>query len=104
MTDDISEIPSNASCYTVNSQSSIYSYRGGTRDTFTQIGGKWYKTATSSYTNIPNNAVCWSYSDIAAINSNSVYLPIYEFIALTLAVFVWFFVFKLVSKFIRWKA
>lgn len=104
MSDDISEIPNNASCYTINSQSSIYIYRSNTRDTYTQIGGKWFKTATSNYTNIPTNTVCRSYSDIESLNSNAAWYPTYQIIAFGLAVFVWFFVYKLVSKFIRWKA
>lgn len=103
MTDDTSNIPSGASCYVVNSATSIYVYRNNTRDTYTQIGGKWYRTATTSYTNVPTNSVCWSYSDIAAINSKAEFFPIYEFIAIILAVFVWFVVYKLISRLIKWK-
>lgn len=104
MKDDISEIITNAQCYTLNSQTSIYSYSNNTRITYTQIGGKWYKTAQQTYTNLPVNAYCVSYNTISDISSYNYYLPIYEAIALVLALFVWFFVFKLVSKFIRWKA
>lgn len=103
MTDDFSELPTNATCYTLNSATSIYVYRSNIRDTYTQVGGKWYKTATTNYTNIPTNTICWNYSDITAINSKAEYFPIYEFIAVLLALFVWFFVYKLIARLFKWR-
>lgn len=103
MKDDFSNVPTGASCYSFNSATSLYVYRNNTRDTYTQIGGKWYKTASSSYTNVPTNTVCWSYSDVIAINSKAEFFPIYEFIAILLALFVWFFVYKLISRLIKWR-
>lgn len=43
MKDDVSEIITNAECYTINSATSIYAYKNNTRETYTQIGGKWKK-------------------------------------------------------------
>lgn len=103
MTDDISEIVTNASCYTINSQTSIYSYSGNVRRTYTQIGGKWLQTAQTTYSNIPTTSYCVSYDTISSLNSYSYMQPIFEFIALIMALFVWFFCFKLWSKLIWWR-
>lgn len=103
MTDDFSELPTNANCYALNSATSIYVYRSNARDIYTQVGGKWYKTATSDYYNVPSSTVCWSYSDITALNSKAEYFPIYEFIAVILALFVWFFVYKLIARLFKWR-
>lgn len=101
MHDDFSNVPSNASCYTLNSQISLYVYRNNVRDTYTQIGGKWFKTATTTYTSVPTNAVCWSYSDLSTLNSNAAFEPIYELIALILALLVWFVIAKIWSNLFR---
>ena len=103
MTDDFTDLPNNAQCYVVNSATSIYVYRNNTRDTYTQIGGKWYQTAESSYISVPSSSVCWSYTDITSLNSRAEYYPIYAFIALVLAVFVWYFVYRLMSRLIKWR-
>ena len=103
MTDDISEIVTNASCYTINSQTSIYSYSGNVRRTYTQIGGKWYQTAQTTYSSFPPSSYCVSYDTISDLNSNAAFEPIYDFIALILALFVWFFVYTLWSKLILWR-
>lgn len=103
MTDDFTDLPDNAQCYVVNSATSIYVYRNNTRDTYTQIGGKWYQTAQSSYISVPSSSVCWSYTDITAINSKAEFAPIYEFIALVMAIGVWFFVYRLMSRLIKWR-
>lgn len=103
MTDDFTNIETGASCYVLNNATSIYVYKGGTRSSYSQVGGKWYKTAAQAYSTIPTNTVCWSYSDITSLNSNAAYYPIFVFIAFTLAIFVWYFCFKLVSKMFRWR-
>lgn len=103
MKDDFSELEKGASCYVLNSATSIYSYKGGVRTSYIQVGGKWYKAAQNAYSGIPSNSLCYSYNDITAINSKAEFAPIYEFIALILAVFVWWFVFKLVSRLFRWR-
>ncbi len=102
MTDDFSDLITGASCYAISSQTIIYAYKGSVRSTYSQIGGKWFKTAENVYSSVPSNTVCYSYDDITKINSNAEYFPIFEFIALLLALFVWFFVFKLFSRLIRW--
>lgn len=104
MSDDFTELPTNATCYTVNSATTIYSYSNNIRDTFTQIGGKWYKTATTNYSNIPTNSVCWPYADITKLDSRAEFYPIYAAIAFVMAVFVWFVVFKLISRLIKWRS
>lgn len=103
MTDDFSQLVTGASCYALSSTTSIYAYKNNIRTSYSQIGGKWYKTAESTYNTIPINTVCYSYGDITKINSNAEYLPIFEFIAIILAVFVWYFVFRLISRLIRWR-
>lgn len=103
MKDDFSELETGASCYVLNSSTSIYSYKSGIRSSYQQVGGKWYKTAQTTYNTIPSSSVCFSYNRITEINSYSEFAPIYEFIALILAVFVWWFVFKLVSRLFRWR-
>lgn len=104
MKDDFSELETNATCYTLNSATSIYSYRNNIRSTYTQVGGKWYKTATQSYTNLPTNTICFSYNDITGLSSNAQFSPIFEVIAFSLAVFVWFVVYRLISRLIKWRS
>lgn len=84
--DDISEIEQNATCYTINSQTSIYSYRNNTRSTYTQIGSKWYKTAQTTYTTLPNNIVCVPYSTLSELASNAQLTPIYTFCGLFISI------------------
>lgn len=103
MKDDFSELETGATCYVLNSSTSIYSYKSGVRSSYIQVGGKWYKTAQTDYYSVPASSVCYSYSDITAINSKAEFFPIYEFIAIIIAVFVWWFVFKLVSRLFRWR-
>lgn len=104
MTDDFSELETNASCYTINSTTSIYAYRSNIRSSYTQIGGKWFKSAQTSYTSVPTNSVCYSYSDITELSSNAVYYPFLVAIAFSLAVFVFMFAFKVFwDNLVRWR-
>lgn len=103
MTDDFSELVKGASCYVISSSTGIYAYKGGVRSSYSQIGGKWFKTAENAYSGLPTNSVCYTYGDITKLNSKAEYFPIFEFIALCLAVFVWFFAFRLISRLIRWR-
>ena len=82
--DDVSEIITNATCYVINNQNSIYAYRNNTRSNYTQIGGKWFKTSEQTYTSIPTNNVCYSYSDIKELKSNAAFEPIFYAIAFSL--------------------
>ena len=102
MTDDFSNLETGSNCYVLNSATSIYSYKSNSRKTYT-LGGKWFHTATSTYTNIPTNTVCWSYSDITSLNSNADMYPIYMFIGFCLAVFVWFLFFWLFRRLFKWR-
>lgn len=102
MTDDFSDLETGASCYVLNSSTSIYSYKSNSRKTYTYNGGKWYHSATTTYTSIPTNTVCWDYSDITKLNSNAEYEPIYYLIAFMLAVFVWFLWFSLFRRLFKW--
>lgn len=102
MTDDFSDLETGSSCYVLNSATSIYSYKSNSRKTYTLIGGKWYHSATTTYTNIPTNTVCISYSDITQLNSNAAYYPIYMMISFMLAVFVWFLWFWLFRRLFKW--
>ena len=103
MKDNFSNLETGANCYVLNNATSIYSYKNAVRTTYIQVGGKWKKNAVSNYTNIPSNTVCWSYNDITSLNSNSQFEPIYLMIAFMLAIFVWWFVYRLVSKMFRWR-
>lgn len=100
MTDDISEIISNASCYVINNQNSIYAYRNNTRTTYTQIGGKWFKSSEQTYTNIPTNTVCYSYSDIEELNTNASFEPIFYFLSFCMVFLVIYLFFKLIRGFL----
>ena len=104
MTDDFTNLETGSSCYVLNNATSIYSYKGGTRKTYVQIGGKWFLSAQTTYYSVPDNAVCWSYSDISALNSNAEFYPLFMMCAFMLAVFVWYVVFKLITRLIKWKA
>lgn len=103
MTDNFDDLETGASCYVLNSASSIYAYKNGIRSSYVQLGGKWYKTAQNDYYSVPTSSTCYSYSDISAISSKAEYAPIFELIALILAVFVWWFVFKIISRLFRWR-
>lgn len=103
MTDDFSQLETGASCYVLNSATNIYSYKSGVRSTYYQIGGKWFKTAQSSYSSVPSSSICFSYADITSLNSNAQFLPFYEFIALCLAVFVWWLVWAIFRRLLRWR-
>ena len=88
MKDDFTNIETGASCYVLNNATSIYSYKNNTRTSYIQVGGKWYKHAATTYTNIPVNTFCWSYNDITSLNSNAAFEPLYLFIVLQIAVAV----------------
>lgn len=103
MTDDFSDLVTGANCYAISSATVIYAYKNSTRTTYNQIGGKWFKTAENAYSGVPNNTICYAYGDITKINSKAEYFPIFEFMALIMAIFVWYFVFRLLSRLIRWR-
>lgn len=100
MVDDFSELINNASCYVINNSSSIYAYRNNIRSNYTQIGGKWFKTSEQTYTNLPTNSVCYSYTDITGIKSFAVYEPILSFISFCLVGLVIYLFFKLIRGFL----
>ena len=104
MTDDFSNLETGASCYAISNSSTIYSYKASTRTSYIQVGGKWYKGSTSSYYNIPDSTICYSYSDITKINSNAAFYPQYMIFAFALAVFVWLVVFKLLGRLVKWRS
>lgn len=85
MKDDISEIETGAQCYVLNNATTIYSYKGGTRKTYFQIGGKWITAAQSSYNTVPIGAYCINYDEIQSLNSNAAFEPLYLFIVLLIA-------------------
>lgn len=103
MTDNFNELETGASCYVLNNASTIYSYKGSVRKTYIQVGGKWYYTTQSTYNTIPSGAVCFSYSDITKLNSNAVFEPFLIGLSFCLAVFVWWAVFSLFSRLVRWR-
>lgn len=104
MTDNFDQLETGASCYVLNNATTIYSYKNNIRKTYIQVGGKWYYTTQSNYNTIPNGAVCFSYSDITKLNSNAVYEPFLIGLSFCLAVFVWWAVFSLFNRLVRWKA
>lgn len=83
--DDVSEVITNGSCYTINNSSTIYAYRNNIRYSYSQIGGKWFETSQQNYTNLPVNNVCYTYSDIAGLHSFAVYEPFLYLTAFILA-------------------
>lgn len=104
MTDDFEELETGASCYVLNNATTIYSYKNGVRKTYIQVGGKWINTSQSDYYNTPSNTVCFSYNDITKLNSNAVFEPFLIGLSFCLAVFVWWAVFSLFKRLMRWKA
>lgn len=104
MTDNFEELETGASCYVLNNATTIYSYKNGVRKTYIQVGGKWFNTSQSDYYNLPSNTVCFNYNDITQLNSNAVFEPFLIGLSFCLAVFVWWAVFSLFSRLVRWKA
>jgi len=93
MTDDFSNVDP-ATCYTLNSPTTIYGYSNGVRTTYYQVGGKWYRAASSVYQSVPANSYCYTSLDF---NSNSQYEPIFYFISFCLvgvAVYSFFYVLR----------
>lgn len=86
--DDISQIETGASCYTISNATTLYSYKNYNRYTYTQIGGKWYKTAQSAYNTIPSNIYCVDYSVIEGLSSKAEFIPIYATYALLISGFI----------------
>ena len=85
MKDDTSEIETGAQCYVLSNATTIYSYKGGSRKTYYQIGGKWITAAQSSYNTIPVGAYCVDYGKIQSLNSNAAFELLYLFIILLIA-------------------
>lgn len=104
MTDNFDELETGASCYVLNNATTIYSYKNGVRKTYIQVGGKWHHSTQSNYYDVPSGSVCYSYSDITKLNSNAVFEPFLIGLSFCLAVFVWWAVFSLFSRLVRWKA
>lgn len=99
MNDDVSVIPSSG-CNVISNSSTIYNYSSNVRKTYIQIGGKWYYTQSSDYYSIPSGYQC---VDVSSINSKAEFYPVYVLIAFILAVFVWWFVWRLVRPLLRFK-
>lgn len=78
--DDVSAIPTTG-CNVLNSQSSIYNYYNGIRQTFVQVGGKWIKNGETTYSYNPSGFVC---IDVTSLNSNAAFEPIFYTIAFML--------------------
>lgn len=96
MKDDFSELPTNASCYAIASESVIYTYSNSVRDTYTKMGSQWLKTASSSYNIVPSNYRCFTYSDLTNINSYEVFYPFFYTIGFVLAIFAFRFIWKII--------
>lgn len=93
MTDDFTNVGA-ATCYALNSSTSFYAYSSGTRTTYYQIGGKWYRGNSQVYNNIPTGTYCYSSLDF---NSNAVFEPFLYFVSFCLvcvAVFGFFYVLR----------
>lgn len=82
--DDVSDIPTTG-CNVLNSQSSIYNYYNGIRQTFVQVGGKWIKSSESGYSYTPSGLIC---IDVNQLNSNAQFEPIFYAIAFMLFITV----------------
>lgn len=103
MTDDVSEIIDNATCYYISSENSIYAFRNNARYSYKKLGAKWYHTETTNYNYISDSYNCRSYDDIASINSNVEFEPIFTFIALICVVFVYWLWFNIFKRITKWK-
>lgn len=96
--DDISNIETGASCYVLNSATSIHAYKNNTRKTYSEVGGKWFLSSQSTYTSVPSNSVCWSYTDIAKLSHYAYVEPIYYSFALMFSLFILIFSFMLLFR------
>lgn len=103
MTDNFEDLETGGSCYVLNNATTIYAYKGGVRKSYIQVGGKWHYTSQSAYSSVPSGAVCYSYNDITQLNSNAVYEPFLVGLAFCLAVFVWWAVFSVFGRLVRWR-
>lgn len=97
--DDVSEIPSTG-CNTLYSNSILYNYSNGIRKTYINVGGKWYFTASSNYYNIPDSVNC---IDVSDLSTNSSMVPVFYFIALFLALVVWFLWWSVFRRLFKWR-
>lgn len=103
MKDDFSEVITNASCYAINSENTLYAYRNNVRYSYTRVGAKWWLRQTDNYSNIPNTYSCYNFDTISSINSKPEFEPIFGAISLGLVILVyllWFNIFKRITK---WK-
>lgn len=87
-TDDVSQIETGATCYTISNATTIYSYKNNHRYSYTQIGGKWYKTAETAYSNLPSSSYCVDYSVLQGLSSKAEFIPIYATYALLISGFI----------------
>lgn len=53
-------IPEGYTCVTRSNDTTLYAYRNSQRDTYTQNGLSWQRTATSINSSLPSNPVCVS--------------------------------------------
>lgn len=97
MNDDVSAIPSSG-CNVLSSNQLIYNYNNGVRQTFINVGGKWIKSAETTYSYSPSGYEC---IDVGDLSSSADLYPIYIVIAFILAVFVWWLVWRLIKPILR---
>lgn len=103
MTDDFTELITNASCYAINSENTIYAYRNNARYSYTRVGAKWWLRQTDNYNTIPSYYNCYSYDDIVGINSKPEFEPIFGLISLGLVILVYLLWFNIFKRITRWK-
>lgn len=99
MTDDFSAVPSGG-CNSFNSATSMYHYANNIRQTYTNFGGKWVKTAENSYYSIPDNVVC---VDVSSIDSNATFEPVYMFFAYVLVFSVIGLFWYVIRRLLLWR-
>lgn len=99
MHDDVSSIP-NTGCNVLSNDSVVYNYHNNVRKTYIKVGSTWYYTSTSNFNSFPAGYQC---VDVSTFNSRAEFYPIYIFLAFILAIFVWFFVWRLIKPLIRWR-
>lgn len=58
------DIPEGYTCVVRSNDTTLYAYQNSRRDTYTQNGLSWQKTATSTNFSLPSNPVCVSIPQI----------------------------------------
>lgn len=89
------ELPTGYDCVTRQSDTTLYAYGNGDRDTYTINGFTWLKTGTSSqsWSGVPDNAICQSTAQIP-----SAFVPSFVLVGSAFVLAFFILVYKIFGK------